>query len=161
MTVEELISLNMMLTDIKITVRIGGSKLLDELNIGPDYGKEPRYPTTVPIDENHIGSNQRKKAVYMDKNINTWDDGKDYWQLKVDRIPKKWRNLEVYSFQCSHVYRRNHWRYSVNPNGDYQGLHITALPSGESLRENDTKPNKAAGDDQLEGQMDISDILGG
>ena len=48
MTVEELLKLNGLITDVVIEVRINGSRLLDELNIGPDFGVVPRYPTQVP-----------------------------------------------------------------------------------------------------------------
>ena len=159
MTVEELIRLNMFITDIHIEVRINGSRLLDQLCIGPDFGIEPRYPTMVPLDRNHL--TQKKKSAYINKSINAWDDGKEYWQLKIDRIPKAWRSLEVYSFECWTVCKHNHSRYSTNPSSSYNGIKITALPAGESLNVTDEKIGKATGDDQLEGQMNISDILGG
>lgn len=43
MTVKELIELNQMITDIEITVRKGGTVLLDQLNIGPAEGIEPPF----------------------------------------------------------------------------------------------------------------------
>ena len=155
MTVEELLKLNGLITDVVIEVRINGSRLLDELHIGPDFGVVPPNPTQVPVDEAHVGGNCKKDATYIDKSINTWDDGKDYWQLRVERIPKKWRELEVFSWRNANVYKPRHGRYSINPNGDYNGIRIVALPSGESLKveEKETTGN------QLEGQMNLEDFL--
>ena len=144
MKVKELIELNQMITDIEITVRKNGSALLDQLNIGLSEGIEPPYPTTVPISEQYIGNTSefcRRKAHYIEKSINAWDDGKDYWQIKPDRIPKKWLELEVYAWEVwpasTYVHgraRRNDYGLS-NKNTNFHGQRaiITALPSGESL----------------------------
>ena len=56
----------------------------------------------VPKEERYIGNlslETKREAYYIDKSINAWDDGKDYWQVKVNRIPKKWLELEVYSWE--------------------------------------------------------------
>lgn len=144
MKVKELIELNQMITDIEITVRKNGTALLDQLNIGLSEGIEPPFPTMVPTDERYIGNMSecyRRKAHYIKKSINAWDDGKDYWQIKPDRIPKKWLELEVYAWEvwqastCVHgKARRNDYGYS-NRNVNFHGQRaiITALPSGESL----------------------------
>ena len=100
MKVQELVELNQMITDIVIEVRRDGCGLLDALHIGCAEGKEPRFPQQVPIDEKHMGSlTERKKAKYIDKSVNAWDDGYDYWQVKPNRIPSKWRELEVFSWE--------------------------------------------------------------
>ena len=144
MKVKELIELNQMITDIEITVRKNGTALLDQLNIGLSEGIEPPFPTMVPTDERYIGTLNmcnRRKAHYIEKSINAWDDGKEYWQIKPDRIPKKWLELEVYAWEVwpasTYVHgkgRRNDYGYS-NKNVNFHGQRaiITALPSGESL----------------------------
>ena len=170
MTVKELIELNQMITDIEITVRKGGTALLDQLNIGPAEGIEPPFPMMVPKEERWVGNmsiETKRKAHYVDKNINAWDDGKDYWQIKPDRIPRKWLDLEVYSWEVwpssTVVYgsgRRNDYGHShKNINFRGQRAIITALPSGESLKVNDVKKPKIAESEQLDGQMDITDFL--
>ena len=174
MKVRELIELNQMITDIEITVRIEGNRLLDQLNIGPAQGIKPRYPMRVPISEKYVknyavlDSKMYKDAAYIDKSINAWDDGKDYWQVKTNRIPAKWLELEVYGWEVwpasTAVYgknRRNDWGNS-NKNINFHGqrLNITALPSGESLEIVKQKPQTQAQEEpQIEGQMNIMDFL--
>ena len=138
MTVRELISLNQMIVDIEITVRKDGNALLDQLNFGPSEGVKPPYPMMVPIDERYIdniGNSYRREAYYIPKSINAWDDGKDYWQVKPERLPKKWLDLEVYAWNvwpasqvCTTSPRRGH---NVNFHGER--INIIALPSGSSL----------------------------
>ena len=101
MKVKELIELNQMITDVEITVRKNGNALLDQLNFGPSEGVKPPYPMMVPISEQYIGTMNRchqREAYYIDKSINAWDDGKDYWQVKPERLPAKWLDLEVYAW---------------------------------------------------------------
>ena len=136
MTVQELISINQGITDICIEVRIDGCALLDALHIGLDFGAEPPYPQMVPIDRAHVGNqclSAKKKAKYIRKSINAWDDDKDYWQIKTNRIPKAWLELEVYSWRNWHVYKGTHPRSNGNPNGSYDGIQIIALPAGEHM----------------------------
>lgn len=144
MTVKELIELNQMITDVEIIVRKDGTKLLDQLNIGPAEGIKPPYPTMVPKEEKYIGNmslETKREAHYINKSINAWDDGKDYWQVLPKRIPSKWLELTVYSWEVwpasTVVYgknRRNDWGNSYkNINFHGQRLNITALPSGEKL----------------------------
>ncbi len=138
MTVRELISLNQMITDIEITVRKDGNALLDQLNFGPSEGVKPPFPTKVPISEQYIGTmNQcdQREAYYIPKSINAWDDGKDYWQVKPERLPAKWLDLEVYAWEvwpasqvCTTSPRRGR---NVNFHG--QRINIIALPSGAKL----------------------------
>ena len=167
MTVRELIELNQMITDVEITIRKNGSALVDQLNIGPAEGIKPPYPTMVPKDMKYIGNigiDTKREAYYIDKSINAWDDGKDYWQVKPNRIPEKWLNLEVYAWEvwpASTVVhgasRRNDWGNSFkNINFHGQRINITALPSGEKLEIAEPKP-KQKQDEQLAGQMSIDD----
>lgn len=170
MTVKELIELNQMITDVEITVRINGTLLLDQLNIGPAEGEKPRYPTRVPRERKYAGAMQPhdekrfRDAAYIPKSINAWDDGKDYWQVKPDRIPKKWLELEVYSWNVwpastvcySSPKRRNGKLNFSNVNFHGERINIIALPSGESLEVKEPKP-KQQESEQLDGQMSIED----
>ena len=140
MKVRELIELNQMITDVKITVRKDG-KLLDQLNIGPSEGIKPPCPTMVPKEEKYIGNmsiETKREAHYISKSINAWDDGKDYWQVKPDRIPKKWLDLEVYSWDARDAHtvgttspRRGGCRKNINFHGEE--IHICVLPNSQSL----------------------------
>lgn len=165
MKVRELIELNQMITDIKITVRKDGC-LLDQLNIGPAQGEKPPFPTRVPKEEKYLrkygyGDHQRyRDAFYIDKNINAWDDGRDYWQIKPERLPKKWLELEVISWEvwpasilsCSSPRRRTGNSRNVNFRG--QRINIEVVANGERLEIPEPKEKE---DDQLEGQMSIED----
>ena len=160
MTAKELIETNMMITDIEITVRKNGSALLDQLNIGCERGVEPRFPTMVPKEERYVGTpnmENRKKAKYISKSINSWDDGKDYWEVKINRIPDKWLDLEVYSWDVWPASQMgdNPRRYR---NGNFHGqrLNITALPSGISLEIKETKQLEP---EKPDGQMTLEEFL--
>ena len=157
--VRELIDLNQMIVDAEITVRQGGSGLLDQLNIGSCRGKKPPFPTMIPISEQYIGnSSMTKEAKYIDKSINAWDDGHDYWQVKTNRIPEKWLDLEVYSWEVwpastfGNPRRRTGAASNVNFHG--QRINIIALPSGEKLEIREPKRQQAQ---DLDGQMTIDD----
>lgn len=159
MTVYDLISLNQMITDLNITVR-KDRKLLDQLNIGCAEGVKPPYPTRVPIDEKHIDavgyySHTHKDAIYIDKSINAWDDGKDYWQIKTKRIPQQWLELEVTDWDshpastvCTTSPRRGRSHFYG------ERLRINVLPSGQKLEIKEEKPK----DDQIDGQMSFEDL---
>lgn len=167
--VRELIELNQMITDVEITIRQNGTLRLDQLNIGPERGEKPRYPTRVPIKPEYAGLNDiydNKKyheAAYIPKSINAWDDGKDYWQVKPNRIPEKWLDLEVINWgvrpaSCvvHGVSRRNDYGHShKNVNFHGQRISIDALPSGQKLDVPEPKIEQA--NEQLEGQMSIDD----
>lgn len=169
MTVKELIELNQMITDINITVRQNGNVLLDQLNIGPSEGEKPRFPTRVPRDPKYAGGmNQHNESMYKDaayipKSVNSWDDGKDYWQVKVNRIPTKWLDLEVFAWSVSPAStvcyssprRRNGKENFTNVNFHGERIDITALPNGESLEIK--QPKQTDIDEQLAGQMSIDD----
>lgn len=163
MTVRELMQLNQMITDAEITVRKNGSALLDQLNIGPAEGIRPRYPQMVPKEEKYVGNmslETKREAYYIDKSINAWDDGKDYWQIKLNRIPQKWLDLEVVSWEVwpastiSHGRRTNYDLNFKNVNFHGQRIKITALPSGEQLVIKEQKPKEPAADDD---QMTFED----
>lgn len=163
MKVRELIELNQMITDVEITIRQNGSLRLDQLNIGPAQGEKPPYPTRVPIKPEYAGGynlhndKMYREATYIPKSINAWDDGKDYWQVKPNRIPEKWLELEVYSWDvwpASSVCYTSPRRRQTQFHG--QRLNITALPSGEKMEVTEPKP-KQEQTEQLEGQMSIDD----
>lgn len=169
MTVKELVELNQMITDITITIRKNGSALLDELNIGLVAGIKPPYPTMVPKDESYIGNistSTKREASYINKSVNAWDDGKEYWKTKTNIIPEKWLGLEVCSWS---VYpastatngpsRRNDFSCTHrNVNFHGQQLHITALPSGERLIVEAPEDNKCI---VVENQISFDDMMNG
>ena len=165
MKVKDLIELNSMITDLEITVRKNGNLLLDQLNLGPSEGVKPPYPTRVPIKEEYAGSLNRftdkyKDAAYIPKSINSWDDGKDYYEIKVNRIPAKWLELEVYSWEvwkASGIATANPRRYG-NINFCGQLLRIVALPSGEKMEINEHKEAEKQ-EVGLPGQMSIEDYM--
>ena len=167
MRVKDLIELNAMITDLEITVRKGGNLLLDQLNLGPSEGVKPPYPTRVPKEERFAGSlNQHndefyKDAAYIPKSINAWDDGKDYYEIKLNRIPAKWLELEVYSWEVWHASRVATTSPRRNINNNFQGqlMKIVALPSGEKLEVKEKQEEKA--ETTLPGQMSIEDFLEG
>lgn len=166
MTVKELIELNQMITDVVITVRDNGSTLLDQLNFGPSCGEKPPYPTRVPTKAEYAGNLSdalRKDAAYIPKSVNSWDDGKDYWQVKPNRIPNAWLDLTVFSWDvwpastvCNSSPRRhNGGLFFKNVNFHGEQINITALPSGQSLAIKEPKEVKP--DEQIDGQMSIED----
>ena len=171
MKVKELIELNQMITDVEITVRDHGSTLLDQLNIGPARGIKPPYPTRVPRDRKYAGTCQQhndqmyRDAAYIQKSINSWDDGKDYWQVKPNRIPKAWLDLEVYSWDlrsASCFTPRRSCPSGVGRNINFHGeqINIVALPSDRTLpAPREDQDPKAKTDDQLEGQISIEDWM--
>ena len=165
MKVKDLIELNAMITDLEITVRKDGNLLLDQLNIGCSEGVIPPYPTRVPKEakyaENLCRTDEKmfKDAAYIPKSINSWDDGKDYYEIKVNRIPAKWLELEVHSWEvwkASSVATTSSRRYHNNFQG--QLMKIVALPSGEKLEiiPQSEQKEKEVG---LPGQMNIEEYL--
>jgi hypothetical protein len=119
----------------------------------------------VPTKEEYAGSlaqhtDKYKDAAYIPKSINAWDDGKDYYEIKVNRIPAKWLELEVHSWEvwkASSVGTTSPRRYH---NNNFQGqlMRIVALPSGEKLEiiPQSEQKEKEVG---LPGQMNIEDYL--
>lgn len=165
MTVKELIELNQMITDVEITIRGVDSHMIDQLNIGPSEGIKPPYPQRVPRRPNVPIAAQHddyfyKDAAYIDKSINSWDDGRDYWELKVNRIPKKWLDLEVTSWGVwpastigSSGRRSDFTGKFKNVNFHGQRINIETLPSGEVMEVKEKKEPEA----QIEGQVSLED----
>ena len=167
MTVNELISLNNMIVDIRIDVRDNGI-LIDALRMGPHEGQKPPYPTRVPIKPEYaknFGVTNNKlyrDATYITKTINAWDDGHDYWEVKPNRLPKGWGDLEVYSWICLDAFVTRVPR-RVGPDGrgrnvNFHGerIQIDALPAGQKL-EIPKEPKEAP--QEMEGQTSIFDFL--
>lgn len=163
MTVKELIELNQMIVDVEITIRENGSALLDQLNIGPARGIKPPQPTRVPKHPKYKNLFSRnddhfyKDAAYIDKSINSWDDGKDYWNVKPDRIPNKWLDLQVFSWEVwpASTVHVPHRYQNVNFHGER--INIVALPSGQVMEVKEVKEPE----EQIDGQMNLSDFIGG
>ena len=162
MTVKELLETNMELVDVQITLRSKEGWLLNELNIGPDYGVVPPYPQMVPKDESYAGTDSlynKKQAQYIQKNINAYDDGKDYFQLCLNRFPKGWLDLEVFSWHQGYVYPGHHQR-KVHPGEfNWHGIRITANRYEDTLIELEEPKAIEKKNEQLEGQMDIFDFV--
>ena len=163
MKVKDLVELNAMITDLEITVRKDGGLLLDQLNIGCHEGVKPPYPTRVPKDAKYAGSYDQhneeryKDAAYIPKSINSWDDGKDYYEIKLQRIPAKWLELEVYSWEVWRASRvgTTSMRRSNSTNFQGQLMKIVALPSGEKLEIKEPEKPEVG----LPGQMNIFDFV--
>ena len=163
MTVRELIELNCMIADAEIMIRKNGQQLVDCLKIGPEIGTKPPYPLRVPKKPEYINSPNRmndnfyKDATYIKKSINSWDDGKDYWEIKVDRIPKRYLDLTVYSWEVwPGLYgwgnRRRYKDGGINNNFHGQRINIVALPDGQQLPEpepREKKPQPEADSNQM------------
>lgn len=146
MTVKELIELNPQIVDICIEIRDDG-RLLDLINIGEYFGREPKYPTII-----NRNKKDEKKATYIHKSINARDDGKDYFEIKPERLPAKCLGLIVTSWNYSSAYR--------NYNGvgrSVQGITITTAPAGYEIPEEEKK-EKPTGWEHLEGQLSIFDM---
>jgi hypothetical protein len=167
MTVRELMELNGFITDAEIEVREDGNWLIDCLHIGPSEGVKPPYPTRVP--RNHKCRNMQlsndyyyKDATYIDKSINTWDDGKDYWGIKIDRIPKRWLELQVYSWnvwQASTIGgRRRRIDGGKNINFCGERINIVVLPDGQPMPVPEPERKKTL-DENIERQMTITEFL--
>ena len=156
MTVRELVESNAMITDLAITVRNDKGWLMDQLNIGCYEGKKPRFPVQVPIKEEYIGNQSastKRDAHYIDKSINSWDDGKDYWQIKTNRIPDKWLDLNVTSWEAYPASILGNARRSTgharNTNFHGQKVHVTVLPSGQNLEIKVPQPKEPEDDGQI------------
>lgn len=161
MKLRELIELNQNITDLELYIREGGSSLVDYYAIGLDSGIKPPFPMKI-----HPGTKGEKEGTYIHKSINAWDDGKEYWQTKVNRIPESLLDLEVYAWCNRHVYRPHHPRSFVNPSDAYEKYQVTLLPSGElpklkevKVKEPKEKTVAAQVDEQLPGQTSIYDFL--
>lgn len=166
MTVRELIELNQMIVDAEITIRNHcGGRLLDQLNIGLAEGIKPPYPQRVPKNNKPVpitsthDDNFYKDAAYIRKSINSWDDGQEYYCIKLNRIPSKWLELEVASWEVLPassvgVPRRSNGRTrKVNFYG--VKIKIETLPSGQIMEVKEKKEPE----EQIEGQMNLTDWI--
>lgn len=139
MTVKELIKLNDCIGDITITVRDGesGGKKLREYCIGVYAGQIPLYPD--------------KRSTYKDIAINARDNGKDYYQILIQQIPKQWLGLNVQHFHTSKSHRSD-WKQADH---SFEHIYIDVHPEGW-MEENE--PEKKD-DEKLEGQISIEDLM--
>ena len=162
MTVRELIELNQMITDAEIEIRENGSRLVEVLLIGCAEGKLPPCPRKVPVGKNIEGGlTDRRLAHYIDKSINAWDDGRDYWQVKPDRIPKAWQGLTVFSWEVWPASILGNPRrttgHSRNVNFHGQRINIVVLPDGQEKPVEESKAE--ASSEQDDGQTNIFDFI--
>lgn len=157
-----------MIVDVEIQVRNEQRWLIDELNIGCNEGIEPRYPTRVPRELRYAGNFNKhddhmfRDATYIPKSINAWDDGRDYWEIKLNRFPKGYLDLNVVSWDCfpAHI----HTAYSPRRmTGDFrnvnftdaQRIRITATGTVPILAE--PKEIKVK-EEQMEGQITLEEM---
>ena len=162
MTVRELIELNQHIVDADIEIRKDGGLLLDALLIGPSVGEIPPFPRKIPESANFAANPTRaRQANYKQKSINAWDDGKDYWQVKPDRIPKAWQELTVFSWEVwpasvlgSSKRRMTEGSRNVNFHG--QRINIVALPSGEIMA---IPEEKRESKNEPDNQLNIFDYM--
>ena len=160
MTVRDLIEANMYITDVEISLRNNDGWLLNQLNIGMDYGVKRPYPTQVPIEEKYAGNTSqsvRKDAIYLRKSINTYDDGKEYFQVKFGQFPRGWLDLEVFSWRAGHVYAKHHDRQK--PVDDWFGIRISARRYEDTLIVLEEPKAIEQKNDQIDGQIDIYEWL--
>ena len=166
MTVQELIELNQMIVDVEIEIRGDRGNghslgLIDVLLIGCAVGKTPRCPRKVPESGEAGCMANTKMAHYIDKSINAWDDGKDYWQVKTKRIPQAWLDLNVYSWEVWPASILGNPRRTTgnakNVNFHGQRINIVALPSGQEMRPETPKQEQI--DEQIDGQTNIFDFI--
>ncbi len=165
MTVRELIELNNMICDVIIEVRENGTLLLDKLSIGVAVGRKPPYPTRVPKKPEYANNlsqhtNMYKDAQYILQSINAWDDGKDVWQVKVNRIPKQYLDLQVYDWEVHPCYCPIGTRRS-NYNSMFEGnkIEIIALQEGWKPAEEKPKAENKDTEVQLDGQITLEEWL--
>ncbi len=167
MTVRELIEQNSMIVDVRITVRDHG-KLIDELNIGISGGIKPPYPTRVPkkpeyaLNLGRSDDHYFRDATYINKSINSWDDGQDYWQVKVNRIPEKWLDLPVWSWECLEAFtvprtRRRNFESNF-PNVNFHGQRVSIIAETSDYVPEEPKKMKEVSDN-LEGQIRLEEWL--
>lgn len=156
MTVKELIELNANITDIYIEVRNypENGQILDAYFIGPDAGVVPPYPF-----EWSKSTAKHGKAKYVRKNINAYDDGRDYFEIKADRLPAYYLNLNVYSWRHSEVYRSHHQRDDLSRS--MEAIRITTYAPGagqEPPKEKYDSKQDLDENGQLKGQLSFEDL---
>lgn len=164
MTVRELLETNNMIVDVEIEVRQDGRQRLDAYHIGKGMRKPP-YPTRVPKKPEYANSNNilgnimddefYRDAEYVQKSINAKEDGREYWEIKTSRIPKKYLDLEVYKWDCTKAFRGLR-------NCDFYGkeISIVALPNGYIYLESQEEPKAEQKTEQMAGQISLSELMG-
>lgn len=118
MTVEELISLNGSIGDVVVEVRDNGS-LVWVYRFGKNVGD---------LSPNAFGGPRteiRKKMTASAKPINSKDNGKDYYEILVNRIPENVRKLEVTAFSSHRAYR------GICSQHELEEIWITAKPGSQ------------------------------
>lgn len=118
MTIEELISLNACIGDVVVEVRDNGS-LVWVYRFGKNVGNLSPNAFGGPTTE------IRKKMTASAKPINSKDNGKDYYEILVNRIPENVRMLEVESFSSHRAYR------GICSQHELEEIWITAKPDSQ------------------------------
>ena len=162
MTVRELLENNSLIVDASITLLNKDGKNIDQLNIGMDYGVEPPYPTKYTDRYNNRGElvalydiNGGRKAHYIRESINRIDRRDEtLWGVILSKIPKKWLELEVWSWHHGIVYTAHHPR-DRHVYQDAEGIRIWAKEYADTLKEYavdviEEKPSK-----ELDGQISM------
>lgn len=109
MKVKELIELNNLIGDIKITVREeGNGPLIKELRIGAGASQGP--------DEQSI--------ILLPEDTNSYDAGRDHYKVLTSKIPRMWLNLKVHAWDAGKAYRLGEYVRSL------QHIRITCGPDG-------------------------------
>lgn len=166
MTIRELAEKNQQIMDIEVTLRTEKSLFIHRYRFG---GGAKYYPGDE-AQAKSLGKRMENIVTIDNTEINAYDirSGKDYYQLKLDKIPKKYQFIldkEVGSWTLSSSYRTNstHWNGS-------KLLYVTCY-EGESVKNNndviktkvddvnekvDTK-KALTGWENLPGQMTLTD----
>ncbi len=153
-----------MIVDVEITVRNEQRWMIDQLNIGCSEGIKPRYPTRVPREPRFAGNQYKhddhmfRDASYIPKSINAWDDGKDYYEIKLNRFPKGYLDLMVLFWDCFPAHFHTAYsprRMSGNSRNvnfsDAQRVRITASCQTIITREEPVK-------EQMDGQITLTEM---
>lgn len=141
MTIKELIELNDYIGDITVTIRDSeGKNKIQEYHIGVNAGIIPVY--------------HDDKDVYEEIEINTFDKGKDYYQILVSRVPKQILELRVFAYRIWGSYRRY-----LSASHGLEHVHIT-VRQGENAKTPVIKEkSQEAKKEELEGQINLEDFI--
>ena len=151
MTIRELAEHNQLICDIEIEVRNAG-----HLEHVYRFGDGARY---YPGDNSPMFQKGKtfRDITDVDKTeINAHDMGKDYYQVKLNRIPKKFQFIldeELCSWNITHAYRGLSSFYA-----EAKKLLITIDGAWQS-QPVESEEKTAAKNEQLEGQTNIFDFL--
>lgn len=153
MTIRELAEHNQLICDIEIDVRNAG-----HLENRYRFGDGAKYYSGDNSPMFSGGKTFRDITVVDKTEINAHDMGKDYYQVKLNRIPKRFQSVldeDVCSWNLSHAYRGLSSFYA-----SAKCLHVT-IDAGWMAQpfESETEEKHSAKDEQLEGQSNIFDFL--